>query len=168
MSVSVHAMTIELFVPMLTNLSKILEKSVLYAQDKKIEAGVLENLRLAPNMFALTRQVQFSCDFAKLSTARLAGIEAPSFPDTEKTLSELQERISKTIEWLKTITPAQLADAPMRHITVPLRNRTLELEGLDFLQKWVLPNFYFHVTTTYALLRSAGIEVGKQDYLGGV
>jgi hypothetical protein len=119
-------------------------------------------------MFSLRRQVQLATDFAKNSTARLAGIEAPKFPDEEQTLDELIARIHKTTDWLKTITPAQLEAAEQRHIVLPLRTRTLELDGLPFIQKWTLPNFYFHVTTVYALLRQAGIEVGKQDFLGGV
>jgi hypothetical protein len=112
--------------------------------------------------------VQLTCDFAKNSTARLAAIEAPKFADEEKTLAELQERIAKTLAWLNTVTAAQLEGAETRHIVVPLRTRTLEMDGLPFLQKWALPNFYFHVTAAYALLRGAGVEVGKQDFLGGV
>ena len=139
-----------------------------FAQAKKLEAGVIEGLRLAPDMLSFTRQVQLTCDFAKNSTARLAAIEAPKFADEEKTLAELQERIAKTLAWLNTVTAAQLEGAETRHIVVPLRTRTLEMDGLPFLQKWALPNFYFHVTAAYALLRGAGVEVGKQDFLGGV
>lgn len=168
MSLSVHAATVDLFLPMLGNLAKMLEKAKAHAEAKKLDAGVIEGLRLSPDMFALKRQVQLATDFAKNSTARLAGIEAPKFPDEEQTLDELIVRIRKTIDWLQTITPAQLEGATQRHIVLPLRTRTLEMDGLPFIQKWVLPNFYFHVTTTYALLRQAGIEVGKQDFLGGV
>ena len=168
MTLSVHTMTIGQFVPMLGNLGKILDKAVAFAQAKKLEAGVIEGLRLAPDMLSFTRQVQLSCDFAKNSTARLAGIEAPKFADDEKTLAELQDRVAKTIAWLNTVTPAQLEGAEARHIVVPLRTRTLEMDGLPFLQKWALPNFYFHVTAVYALLRNAGAEVGKQDFLGGI
>ena len=168
MSLSVHATTVELFLPMLGNLANMLGKAKAHAEAKKLDPGVIEGLRLAPDMFALRRQVQLATDFAKNSTARLAGIEAPKFPDEEQTLDELIARIHKTTEWLKTITPAQLEGAEQRHIVLPLRTRTLELDGLPFIQKWTLPNFYFHVTTVYALLRQAGIEVGKQDFLGGV
>jgi hypothetical protein len=153
---------------MLGNLGKILDKAAAFAQAKKLEAGVIEGLRLAPDMLSFTRQVQLSCDFAKNSTARLAGIEAPKFADEEKTLAELQDRVAKTIAWLNTVEPAQLEGAETRHIVVPLRTRTLEMDGLPFLQKWALPNFYFHVTAAYALLRNAGAEVGKQDFLGPV
>ena len=168
MTLSVHAMTVGQFVPMLGNLAKILDKAAAFAQAKKLEAGVIEGLRLAPDMLSFTRQIQLSCDFAKNSTARLAAIEAPKFADEEKTLAELQERIAKTLAWLNTVTAAQLEGAETRHIVVPLRTRTLEMDGLPFLQKWALPNFYFHVTAAYALLRGAGVEVGKQDFLGGV
>lgn len=168
MSLSIHAATVELFVPMLGNLANMLGKAKAHAETKKLDAGVLEGLRLAPDMFALRRQVQLAADFAKNSTARLAAIDAPKFPDEEQTLEELISRIHKTIEWLKTITPAQLEGAETRHIVLPLRTRTLEMDGMPFIQRWALPNFYFHVTTTYALLREAGVEVGKQDFLGGV
>jgi hypothetical protein len=89
-------------------------------------------------------------------------------PDEEKTLAELQARVRATVTWLQSITPAQLEGAEQRHIVAPLRTRTLEMDGLPFIQRWVLPNFYFHMTTTYALLRQAGVSLGKQDFLGGV
>lgn len=168
MSLSVHALTVGQFVPMLKNLGKILEKAEAFAAAKKVEAGVIEGLRLAPDMLSFARQVQLASDFAKNSTARLAGIEAPKFEDNEKTLEELKARVAKTINWLGTVQPAQLEGAESRHIVIPLRTRTLEMDGLPFLQKWALPNFYFHVTTAYALLRHVGVEVGKQDFLGGV
>jgi hypothetical protein len=168
MSLSVHALTVGQFVPMLKNLGKILEKAEAFAAAKKVEAGVIEGLRLAPDMLSFARQVQLASDFAKNSTARLAGIEAPKFEDNEKTLEELKARVAKTIDWLGTVQAAQLEGAESRHIVIPLRTRTLEMDGLPFLQKWALPNFYFHVTTAYALLRHVGVEVGKQDFLGGV
>ena len=168
MSLSVHALTVGQFVPMLKNLGKILEKAEAFAAAKKVEAGVIEGLRLAPDMLSFARQVQLASDFAKNSTARLAGIEAPKFEDNEKTLEELKARVAKTIDWLQGIQAAQLEGAENRHIVIPLRTRTLEMDGLPFLQKWALPNFYFHLTTAYALLRHVGVEIGKQDYLGSV
>lgn len=168
MSLSMHAMTVGQFVPMLKNLGKILEKAEAYAAAKKVEAGVIEGLRLAPDMLSFARQVQLASDFAKNSVARLAGLEAPKFEDNEKTLEELKARVARTIDWLQGIQAAQLEGAESRHIVIPLRTRTLEMDGLPFLQKWALPNFYFHVTTAYALLRHVGVEVGKQDYLGSV
>ena len=168
MSLSVHEMTVQVFVPMLVNLGKQLEKASAFATAKKLDAGVIESLRIAPDMFTLTRQVQLTTDFAKNSTARLAGVEPPKFPDEEKTLAELQQRITRTVEWLQSIEPEQLEGAEHRHIVTPLRTRTLEMDGLPFLQRWAVPNFFFHLTTTYALLRQAGVELGKQDFLGGV
>ena len=168
MSLSVHACTTELFIPMLKNLGNILGKAKIFAETKKLEPGVMEGLRLNPDMFPLRRQVQLSTDFAKNSAARLAGVEAPKFPDEEQTIDELIARIGKTVDWLEGLSARQLEGAETRHIVVPSRTRTLEMDGLSFIQRWALPNFYFHVTTTYALLRHAGVEIGKQDFLGGV
>ena len=168
MSLSVHSMTVAAFVPMLENLEKILGKAAAHAAERKLDEGVLEGWRLTPDMFALRRQVQLTSDFAKNSVARLAGVEPPKMPDEEKTLAELQARVRATVTWLQSITPTQLEGAETRHIVVQLRTRTLEMDGLPFIQRWVLPNFYFHMTTTYALLRQAGVSLGKQDFLGGV
>jgi hypothetical protein len=161
-------MTVELFLTQLNQLSAILAKGAAFAEAKKLQPEVLENSRLAPDMLPLRVQVYLSCDFAKNSTARLAGIEAPKFEDTETTFAQLQARVAKTIEWLRTVKPAQLEGALARQIVVPLRTRTLDVNGMTFLQKWVLPNFYFHVTTAYVILRHNGVEVGKQDFLGPV
>ena len=160
-------------VQMLQNLRQlkvILAKGREFAADKKLEAGVLENARLAPDMFALRRQVHLTADFAKNSCARLAnGYEsAPKFDDTETTFEELEARVQKTIDYLETLKPAQFAGAEERRIVVPLRTRTLDLTGLEFLQRWALPNFYFHLTTTYNILRHNAVPVGKQDFLGPV
>ncbi len=168
MSLSTYQMSVELFVNMLTNLRSILVKAAAHAATQKLEAEVLERSRLAPDMFPLSRQVLLAADFAKNSAARLAGVEPPRFEDTEVQFTDLIARVDKTLDYLKTLTPAQFDGAETRHIKVPLRTRTLEMEGLPFLQKWVLPNFYFHVTATYAILRHDGVAVGKQDYLGGV
>jgi len=168
MSLSMYSMTVEQCVPMLNNLHRILEKAEAFAAAKKIEPGVIEGLRLAPDMLSFTRQVQLASDFAKNSAARLAGVEPPKFEDTEKTLADLKTRVAKTIDYLNTLTPAQFAGAETRHIVLPLRTRTIEMDGLPFLQKWMLPNFFFHATTVYALLRHVGVEVGKQDFLGGI
>lgn len=168
MSVALPAVSLEVMIPMLRNLGQMLTKAAAFAETKKLEAGVLENARLVPDMFGLRRQVQLSCDFAKNSMARLAGVEAPKFEDNEQTFAELQTRVARTIDYLRSLDIKLLDGAETRHIVVPLRTRTLELDGLPFLQKWVLPNFYFHVTTAYNILRHNGIELGKQDFLGGV
>jgi uncharacterized protein len=165
---TVHAMTVGAFVPLLRQLDKMLEKAEAFAVAKKLDAGVIEGLRVAPDMFTLTRQVQLTCDFAKNSAYRLAAIDPPKMPDEEQSLADLRGRVTRTITLLEALTPDTLAGAEHRHITVPLRTRTLELDGLPFIQRWTLPNFYFHLTTVYALLRQAGVELGKQDFLGGI
>lgn len=168
MSLSIHQMSVELFVNMLTNLRSILVKAVADAEARKLDTEVLERARLAPDMLNLARQVLLSCDFAKNSAARLAGVEPPRFEDNEVRFAALISRVDRTLDYLKTLAPPQFDGAATRQIKVPLRTRTLEMDGLPFLQKWVLPNFYFHVTTAYAILRHNGVAVGKQDYLGGV
>ena len=165
---TVHAATVGVFVPMLQQLDKMLEKAEAFAAAKKIDAGVIEGLRLAPDMFTLTRQVQLACDFAKNGAYRLAGIDPPKVADDEKTLADLRGRVARTLALLEAVTPEKLAGTEQRHITVPLRTRTLEIDGLPYIQRWTLPNFFFHLTTVYALLRQAGVELGKQDFLGGV
>jgi hypothetical protein len=168
MKISMHAATIELFVPMLTSLSALLDKAAAHAEAKKFDPAVLLAARLYPDMLPLSRQVQLAADFAKNSTARLAGMDAPKFADDESTIAELKVRLQRTIDYLQGVGAAALDGAEQREIKVPLRNRTLEMQGLPFLQKWVLPNFYFHVTTAYAILRHNGVEVGKADFLGSV
>ncbi len=162
------AMTLDVMIPALKNLGVLLSKAGTFAETRKLEAGALENARLAPDMFAFKRQVQLACDFAKNSTARLAAIDPPRFEDTEETLAQLQSRVTRTIEFLQGVDRSKLDGSETRHLVVPLRTRTLEMDGLTFLQKWVLPNLYFHVTAAYAILRHNGVEVGKQDFLGGV
>ena len=168
MALSMSAFTLDVMIPTLQSLNGLLDKAAAFAEAKKLDAGVIENSRLAADMLALKRQVQLSSDFAKNSVARLAGVEAPRFEDTEQTLAELQARVTRTIEFLQGLDRKLLDGAESRHIVVPLRTRTLEMDGLPFVQKWVLPNFYFHVTTTYNLLRHLGVDIGKKDFLGGV
>ncbi len=153
---------------MLTNLSAILDKAVSYAQAKKIDPAVLLAARLAPDMFPLSRQVQLASDFAKNSTARLAGQDPPRFADEEQTFEDLKARIARTLDFLKTVPAAALEGAEDRDIRVPLRDRALEMKGLPFLQRFALPNFFFHVTAAYAILRHNGIEIGKRDFTGNV
>ena len=164
----VHAATVGVFIPMLQQLDKMLGKAEDFATAKKLDAGVIEGLRLAPDMFTLTRQVQLACDFAKNGAYRLAGIDPPKVADEEKTLADLRGRVARTLALLGEVGPDKLAGSERRHITVPLRTRTLEIDGLPYIQRWTLPNFFFHLTTVYALLRQAGVELGKQDFLGGV
>ena len=153
---------------MLGNLSHFLDKAQAHADAKKFDAGVLVQSRLAPDMLPLTRQILIACDAAKNGVSRLSGVEAPKFDDTESTLAELKERIGKTLAWLGTVPPDKLDGAEAREITFPVgRDKTRTMKGEDYLRYWMMPNFYFHVTTAYAILRHNGVELGKQDYLTG-
>jgi uncharacterized protein len=149
----------------LNNLSHILKKGEEYADTKKIEHAALLNARLFPDMFPLIRQVQIATDMSKGAAARLAGLEVPKYEDDEVTFADLQARIAKTIAFIDTIKPAQLDGAETRAITITVRKVDLHFAGLDYLLKWVMPNVYFHVTTTYNILRHSGCELGKPDFL---
>jgi uncharacterized protein len=166
MSVSMHALSHGVFKPALTQLLVILEKAVASAKARNFDVSVLFNARLAPDMFALSRQVQLTSDFAKNSLARLAGQDPPKFEDNETNMDELFARIRKTLDYLDSVPPSALDGSETRDITLKLRDRTLEFKGLEYLQVWVLPNFFFHEVTTYAVLRHNGVEVGKKDFLG--
>ncbi len=166
MKISMHAMSVDVFARMLGNLSALLEKGAAYAQQRKFEPAVLLASRLAPDMFPLTRQVQVACDLAKNSVARLAGQEPPRFPDTEASFEELHARIARTVDYLKSIPASALEGAETRDIKVPSRGETLEFRGLEFLEHWAIPNVFFHVTMSYAILRHNGVELGKRDFLG--
>jgi hypothetical protein len=167
MSFSIYDASISPMIRTLQNLSKILDKAVAQAKAKDIPLATLLEARLAPDMHPFTRQIQIVSDGAKGCAARLAGLEAPSFPDSETNFPELQARIAKTIAYLQSIGADKLAGAEDRQVTLKTPSRTLEFSGKDFLTGFALPNFYFHVTTAYDLLRHKGIEIGKMDYLGG-
>ena len=125
------------------------------------------NARLFPDMFPLSRQVQIATDMSKGAAARLARLEVPSYDDNETTFADLQARIAKTIAFIETVTPAQLEGAEKRDIEIMVRKAKMEFTGQDYLQKWVMPNVYFHVATTYNILRHNGVELGKPDFLRG-
>ena len=167
MQISVYTMTVEAFLPLLANLSKQLDKATEYATAKKFDSAVLANARLAPDMFSLIKQVQLTTDFAKSGTARLAGIDPPKFEDNEQTIADLQTRIKKTIDFVSSVKADSFKGAEDRDIVIPIRDMKLEFKGLDYLRKWVVPNFYFHATATYSILRHNGVEVGKRDFLPG-
>jgi uncharacterized protein len=150
----------------LANLDAILAKAAAWADGRKIDPNALLLARLAPDMFTLVRQVQIACDMAKNGTARLAGAEAPKFEDTEASFDELRARIAKSVAFLDTLKPELFDAAAQRDISLPVAGNTLQFKGEDYLQTWVLPNFYFHVTMSYALLRHNGLELGKRDFLG--
>lgn len=156
------------FIRTLTALSGILEKGAASAQARKIDPLVLTSARLAPDMFPLTKQVQIACDVGKLGFARLSGIEAPKFADTETTFEELQARIAKTIDFLHSVTAQSLAGSENNVVTFPAGpERTLKMKGNAYLSQWMLPNLYFHTVTAYNILRHNGVDVGKLDYLKG-
>ena len=152
----------------LTALSGNLDKAEAFATAKKVDPTVLLGMRLAPDMFALARQVQVACDQAKNGAARLAGVEPPKFDDTETTIAQLKERIAKTIAFLKTLDAKAIDASADREITFPLGPSKGQMKGDDYLNHFVLPNFYFHATAAYVILRHAGVEVGKRDFLGGI
>ena len=162
---SMHALSVELFTHTLGNLSLILEKAAANATQRKFDAGVLLAARLAPDMLPLTRQIQIAADIAKNSVARLAGQEPPRFEDNETTIEQLRARLARTIDFLKSVPASALEGSETRDIKVPAGERTLEFKGLDFLQRWAIPNVFFHVTTAYDILRHNGVELGKRDFL---
>jgi len=153
----------------LTALSGVLDKAAAFAAAKKIDAAVLPQYRLAPDMFALARQVQVACDMAKNGGARLAGVEPPKFEDDEKTIDELKARIAKTLAFVKSLDAAKIDAAEEREITFPLGPTNKgHMKGSDYLIHFVLSNFYFHLTAAYTILRHCGVELGKRDFLGGI
>ncbi len=164
---NIYELTVPQFVRILTQVDSWLDKAQAFAEQKKFKPEVLLNSRLAPDQFHLTRQVQICSDHAKNGAARLAGVEAPRFEDNEATLAEVRARATKTIEYLNTLKPEQFQDAAGRKIVLPLAPGKY-LVGSDYLVQFALPNFYFHATTTYAILRHNGIELGKKDFVGAV
>lgn len=154
------------FTHSLTALSKILDKAEAHETAKKIKPEVIPQLRLIADMLPLWRQVTIACDHAKGASARLAGLDVPSFADTESTLVELKDRIAKTVEFIATIPEAAFEGAEARNITVKAGPRELTFPALQYYQGYAIPNFYFHMTTCYAILRANGVEIGKTDFLG--
>jgi uncharacterized protein len=167
MKISMHAMSHDVFQKSLTQLLHIMEKGVASAKVRNFDTSILVNARLAPDMFPLVRQVQLTSDFAKNSMARLAGIDPPKFDDSETTMDDLVARVTKTLDYIGTVSVAALEGSETRDVKIPLRDRTLEMKGLPFLQNWAIPNFFFHYVTAYNLLRHNGVDIGKRDFLGG-
>jgi len=164
---SMYQASIPQLTKMLTNLSNILKKGEEFAKAKNVDGAVLVGDRLSPDMFPLSKQVQIACDQVKNGMARLAGIEPPKFDDQESTFAELQERIAKTIAFANTIQPAQVDGTEAKEIKFSIKEWHFEFVGEQYLLTWIIPNFYFHVTTAYNILRHNGVEIGKADYLGG-
>lgn len=150
----------------LKNVSNILKKGEAYADTNQIEHSVLLNSRLFPDMYSLTRQVQIATDMSKGGVARLANLEIPKFEDTETSFAELQTRITKTLEFIESVTPTQLEGSESREIILTIRKVDLKFNDKEYLLYWVIPNVYFHVTTAYNILRHNGTPLGKADFLG--
>jgi hypothetical protein len=166
MTISMFDASIPVFVHGLNNLAGVLRKGAAHALAKKVDPAVYLGMRLAPDMFPLLKQVQIACDLAKGPAARLAGVERPTHEDVEHSFEDLIARIDKTIAFLQSITPEQLEGAEERSVSLTLRGNDVSFRGQPYLLYFALPNFYFHLTTSYALLRHAGVELGKADYVG--
>lgn len=166
MTISMYKASIPVFVRALNNLSAILDKAVAHAEAKKIDPAVLVNARLAPDMFPLSRQIQIATDGVKGCAARLAGIEIPSYADTESTFPELKERIAKTIAFITAVPAEKVDGSEEKDISLKAGPRELSFKGQDYLTGFVLPNLFFHSSITYAILRHNGVEIGKMDFLG--
>lgn len=167
MTISLYAASVPVFRQMLGSVSALLTTAEAHAEAKKIEPGVFLQARLFPDMFPLIRQVQIASDFARGVSARLAGVEVPKYEDKEQSFADLQELISKTLAFLDGFTPAQIDGNEEREIiTRPGTPKERKFKGQDYLLNYGIPQFFFHITTTYAILRSNGLEVGKKDFMG--
>jgi uncharacterized protein len=159
--------TITQFAKMLENLDRWLGTASAFAEKKKFPPEVLAQSRLAPDQYELTRQVQSACDTAKYAAAYLSGQKAPSHPDSEHTIGELRARVQTCVQYLESVKPSEYAGAAERRVTPPWLGGKW-FHGADYLMQLAVPNFYFHVTTAYAILRHNGVELGKMDYLGSL
>lgn len=168
MSVSLYDVSIPIFTLSLTNLSVILDKAASHAEAKKVDPKAIPQARLIVDMLPLSAQIQIACDTAKGAAARLAGIEIPKHEDTEATLADLKARVAKTLDFIRTIKPEQLQGSETREIVLQFPQTTMKFNGRNYLTNFVLPNFFFHVTMAYALLRKNGVELGKRDFLGPI
>jgi hypothetical protein len=166
MSISMYQASAPRFVNVLKNLSAILDKAQAYADARKIDPTVLTSSRLYPDMFTMARQVQSACDSAKGAVARLAGVEIPKHEDTEQTLAELKARIAKTIDFIDSVKAGQIDGSEDKPILLKIRGQEVKYTGMQYLLGFAHPNFYFHVTTAYDILRHNGVEIGKRDYIG--
>lgn len=168
MPLSLYQASVPNFVLGLRNLSAVLTKAESHAIARKIDPTVLINARLYPDMFPLSRQVQIACDIVKGGVARLAGVEVPSFPDTETTFPELQARIQKTLDFIQTPPASAIDGREEAEITLTVGGNAMKFKGQPYLLQFVNPNFYFHSAVAYAILRHNGVEIGKMDFLGSI
>ena len=168
MTITIHQASVPVFVQGLKGLKGVLTKAIAHVEAKKLDPDALLKARLFPDMFPLLRQVQIATDFAKGCSARLAGEEVPAWDDTETTFEDLIARIERAVAYVEGLDPAAFENAEDRDITLTRRGETSVVKGLAYLQTQAQPNFFFHLTTAYAILRKNGVEVGKRDYLGSV
>ena len=168
MSISMDSASVPVFEKMLGELLRWLDAAEAHAVAKKFDTSVYLAARLAPDMLPFTKQIQIACDAAKFGMARLSGVEAPKFDDTEASLPELRERIRKTVAFIQSVPADKVDGSDARDIVVPRRDGAITLSGEAYLKQFALPNFYFHLTTAYALLRHNGVELGKADFLGAL
>jgi hypothetical protein len=166
MTISMYQASVPRFLNILGNLSNILDKAQAHAEARKIDPVTLTGYRLFPDMLPMTTQVQIACDTAKGAVARLAGVTIPAFEDNEKTLADLKARVAKTIAFIETVKPEQIDGSEDKEIVLKRGDKETRYKGMQFLLGHAVPNFYFHVTTTYDILRHNGVEIGKRDYLG--
>ena len=168
MSISMHSASVPVFARMLQNMLNWLDKAQQHAETKKFDTANYLGLRLAPDMLPFTKQIQIATDAAKGCTARLAGIEVPKWDDNEASFDELRARIRRTIDFVQSVPAQSIVGSEEREVALPMRSGdTMKFAGQRYLEHWALPNFFFHVTTTYALLRHAGVDLGKADFLRG-
>lgn len=168
MAISMSSASLPVFIRMLSNLDHMLVKAQAFVELKKCDPSALTQFRLAPDMLPFARQILIACDAAKNAVARLTGVAAPKFDDVETTLPELRARIQKTLDYLATVSPAELDGTEEKEITFPVgKEATRTMSGEAYLKHWALPNVFFHVTTAYAILRHNGVSLGKADYLLG-
>lgn len=168
MTTSMYSASVPVFDRMLGNLGRWLDKAEAHAAVKKFDTSVYLGARLAPDMLTFTKQIQIACDGAKFGVSRLAGVDAPKFDDTETSFAELRERIRATAEFVKSVPAAKIDGTDDKDITIPRRDGSMTMKGEAYLKHFVLPNFYFHLTTAYALLRHNGVDLGKTDFLGAL
>ena len=169
MALGMYAASVPVYQRQLGAVSKLLEKGAAWAQAKKVDEAVLGATRLIPDMLPLTRQVQVACRFAEESTARLAGAEVPKAPENaEKTLGELRARIDAVLAYLKGFKPEQLDGSEDRPIALSIAGNEVKFTGQQYLLHFAMANFYFHCTTTHAILRQCGVDIGKRDFIGGI
>ena len=166
MTIAIYDLTVPVFTRMLTNLLTIMDKAEANAAERKFDTAVLANARLSPDMIPFRGQIMIATDHVKGSISRLAGREVPSWPDTEQTFDELRARIRKALDLLASVQPADLEGSEGRDVTLKLGGNEVQENGLLYLTQRALPNFYFHVTTAYAILRANGAPIGKRDYIG--